>query len=114
MDSIPCTAPHAKQGLGSALGTNASRRALAATNSCLMDRVTAMELELVYKEYRIVPMPRAGGWQALIYAPGSHRHLPESPSTRDPVGRTSVIDAARLVVDRLCIQAERRQTASIC
>jgi hypothetical protein len=60
-----------------------------------------MAQELAYKEYRIVPMPRGWGWQALIYAPGSNRHLPESPSTRDPVGRTSVLDTARLVVDRL-------------
>ena len=60
-----------------------------------------MAEELAYKEYRIVPMPRGWGWQALIYAPGSNRHLPESPSTRDPVGRTSVMDTARLVVDRL-------------
>jgi len=78
-----------------------SRGVPAPPNSYLNDRVREMAEELAYKEYRIVPMPRGWGWQALIYAPGSNRHLPESPSTRDPVGRTSVLDTARLVVDRL-------------
>jgi hypothetical protein len=60
-----------------------------------------MAEELAYKGYRIVPLPRGRGWQALIYAPGSNRHLSDSPSTRDPVGRTSVVGTAKLIVDRL-------------
>jgi|SRR5580704_11229232 hypothetical protein len=44
-------------------------------------------------------MPYSRGWQALIYAPGSNRYLPESPSTRDPAGRTSLRDTAKLIVD---------------
>ncbi len=55
--------------------------------------------ELTYREYRIVLMPYSRGWQALIYAPGSNRYLPESPSTRDPAGRTSLRDTAKLIVD---------------
>ena len=91
-----------QQGPGAgALERNALRGVPAPPNSHLNDRVREMAEELSYKEYRIVPMPRGWGWQALIYAPGSNRHLPESPSTRDPVGRTSVMDTARLVVDRL-------------
>jgi len=60
-----------------------------------------MAEELTYRAYRIVPLPYGRGWQALIYAPGSNRYLPESPKTRDPAGRTSVIDTAKLIVDRL-------------
>ena len=92
----------ASRGQGPALwSVTHSRGVPAPPNSHLNDRVREMAEELSYKEYRIVPMPRGWGWQALIYAPGSNRHLPESPSTRDPVGRTSVMDTARLVVDRL-------------
>ena len=91
-----------QQGPGAgALERNALRGVPVPPNSHLNDGVREMAEELAYKEYRIVPMPRGWGWQALIYAPGSNRHLPESPSTRDPVGRTSVMDTARLVVDRL-------------
>jgi hypothetical protein len=60
-----------------------------------------MAEKLKYKGYRIALMPYSRGWQALIYAPGSNRRRPESPITRDPVGRTSVMEAARLIVDRL-------------
>jgi hypothetical protein len=60
-----------------------------------------MAEEQTYRDYRLVVSPEGHGWKVLIYEPGRGRERPEIPVTTDPTGRTTVIDEAKRIVDRL-------------
>ena len=54
---------------------------------------------LEYKGYRIEVGPVGKGWRAVIFAPGSPRALPESPSNLEKSRTEEVVAEAKRIID---------------
>ena len=54
-----------------------------------------------YRGHRIELEPFGSGWRARVYTPGATLAENEIPWSADPASRTSVLDTAKLQVDRI-------------
>ena len=52
-----------------------------------------------YKGYRIEVSPVGKGWRAAIFAPGSTRALPNSPSNLEESRTEEIIAEAKRIID---------------
>ena len=62
----------------------------------------AVQPDLIYKDHRIIVSRVGKGWRAMIYAPGSHTALHESPAVLEQCVKETIVAAAEWIVDARC------------